>query len=94
MAVDEAMILFKGQSSLKQYMPMKPTKRGFKEWCLCNSRNGYTYNISIYTGKVTRTDEVEDGLGARVVKSMVGPIYDKGHHVYMDNFFSSVTLAT
>jgi hypothetical protein len=27
-AIDEAMIKFKGRSSLKQYMPMKPIKRG------------------------------------------------------------------
>ena len=29
-AVDEAMIKFTGRSSLKQYMPMKPIKRGIK----------------------------------------------------------------
>ena len=29
-AVDEAMIKFQGRSSLKQYMPLKPTKRGNK----------------------------------------------------------------
>jgi len=28
-SIDEAMILFKGRSSLKQYMPMKPIKRGY-----------------------------------------------------------------
>ena len=31
-AVDEAMIKFQGRSSLKQYMPLKPTKRGMKVW--------------------------------------------------------------
>ena len=29
-AVDEAMIKFTGRSSVKQYMPMKPIKRGIK----------------------------------------------------------------
>ena len=29
-AIDEAMVAFKGRSSLKQYLPMKPVKRGFK----------------------------------------------------------------
>ena len=29
-AIDEAMIPFKGRSSLKQYLPKKPVKRGFK----------------------------------------------------------------
>ena len=40
-AVDEAMIKFQGQSSLKQYMPLKPTKRGIKVWVLGDSHNGY-----------------------------------------------------
>ena len=31
-AVDEAMIKFTGRLSLKQYMPMKPVKRGIKVW--------------------------------------------------------------
>ena len=31
-AIDEAMIKFQGCSSLKQYMPMKPIKRGIKVW--------------------------------------------------------------
>ena len=33
-AVDQAMIKFQGRSSLKQYMPMKPVKRGIKVWVL------------------------------------------------------------
>ena len=31
-SIDESMILFKGRSSLKQYNPMKPIKRGYKLW--------------------------------------------------------------
>ena len=94
-AVDEAMILFKGRSTLKQYMPMKPTKQGYKAWCLCDSVNGYMYNIDIYTGKVSigLTTNSDDGLATRVVKSITEPLYGKGHHIYMDKFFSSVALA-
>ena len=40
-AVDEAMIKFQGRYSLKQYMPMKPVKRGIKVWVLGDSSNGY-----------------------------------------------------
>lgn len=40
-AVDEAMIKYKGRTSLKQYMPMKPIKRGIKMWCRADSTNGY-----------------------------------------------------
>ena len=40
-AVDEAMIPFQGRSSLKQYLPAKPVKRGIKVWCRADSHNGY-----------------------------------------------------
>ncbi len=36
-AVDEAMIPFRGRISFKQYMKDKPTKWGFKMWKLCDS---------------------------------------------------------
>ena len=29
-AVDESMIIFKRRNSMKQYLPMKPVKRGYK----------------------------------------------------------------
>jgi hypothetical protein len=40
LAVDEAMISFKGRFHLKQYMPKKPTKWGIKAWGLADSTNG------------------------------------------------------
>ena len=35
-SVDESMIRFKGHSSIKQYNPMKPIKRGYKMWVLAD----------------------------------------------------------
>ncbi len=51
LAADEAMIKFQGRSSLKQYMPKKPIKRGMKVWVLGDSSNGYFCRLDIYTGK-------------------------------------------
>nr|CAI5843713.1 unnamed protein product [Callosobruchus analis] len=31
LSIDESMVAFKGRTTLKQYMPMKPVKRGFKD---------------------------------------------------------------
>ena len=36
-AIDEAMIKFKGWSAMKQFMPLKPTKCGFKVWARADS---------------------------------------------------------
>ena len=40
LAVDEVMIKFQGRSSLKQYMPQKPIKRGIKVWVLADREEG------------------------------------------------------
>lgn len=44
------MIEYKGKTSLKQYMPMKPIKRGIKMWCRADSTNDYLSEFDIYTG--------------------------------------------
>ncbi len=48
LAIDEAMIKFQGRSSLKQYMPKKPIKRGIKVWVLADSTNGYFCRLQVY----------------------------------------------
>lgn len=47
-SIDESMTKFKGRSSMKQYMPLKPTKRGIKMWLRCDANTGYTYDFNIY----------------------------------------------
>ena len=50
-SVDESMILFKGQSAIKQqYNPSKKIKRGFKLWSLADM-DGYLYHCEVYQGK-------------------------------------------
>ena len=63
------MIKFQGRSSLKQYMPLKPVKRGIKVWLLADSRNGYFSKFNVYTGKGATA---EKGLGMRVVIAQAG----------------------
>lgn len=88
-AVDESMIKFKGRVSIKQFMPNKPVKRGYKVWMLADE-TGYCWNFEIYTGKTE--NQVEKNLGARVVKNMTSDLINKNHKVYFDNFFSGVPL--
>ena len=68
-AVDEAMIKYKGRTSLKQYMPMKPIKRGIKMWCRADSTNGYLCEFDIYTGKSPQG--VQHGLGYSAVTKLL-----------------------
>ena len=47
LAVDEAMILFKGRSTLKQYMPLKPCRRGTNHG-VCVTHTTATCTTSIF----------------------------------------------
>ena len=91
-AIDEAMIPFQGRSSLKQYMPAKPVKRGIKVWCRADSHNGYMCEMQVYTWQVRWC--IEGGLGKRVILDLSKTLEGKKYHLYFYNFFSSVSLLT
>ena len=59
---------FKGRSTLKQYMPKKPVRRGIKVWMRADAESGYVSAFEVYTGK--KGDSVEQGLGSKVVLSL------------------------
>ena len=88
-SIDEAMIKFKGRSSIKQYQPLKPTKRGYKVWALAESSTGYVYNFEIYTGKNT---ERSLSLGEHVVMSLVNGIGMQNRQLFFDSYFTSLQL--
>ena len=61
-SIDEAMIAFKRRSSMKQYVPKKPIKRGFKAWVRVDAVTGYVCEFDIYTGKGNGEREYSSGL--------------------------------
>ena len=89
LSIDESMIPYRGNYSVRQYMHNKPIKFGYKMWMLCGN-TGFPYNFSIYCGK----DAERTGpLGAHVVNKMLSPVKDVSNHVvFFDNFFTSHQL--
>lgn len=88
-SIDESMVAFKGRTSLKQYMPMKPIKRGFKVWALACSVTGYLFSFDVYQGK---EGPCEDTLGERVIMKLARPLENRGFCIYFDNFFTTIPL--
>ena len=84
------MCKFKGRSHMIQYMPGKPVKWGFKIWSAACPKTGYTLDMIPYTGK---KETPERGLGYQVVYNLAERYFNMAHHLYYDNFFSSVQLA-
>jgi len=73
-----------------QYMPKKPKKFGIKVWVLCEALSGYCLQFQIYTGAKEGTSE--KGLTYRVVFDLMDIYLTKNHHLYFDNFYTSLTL--
>jgi len=89
-SVDKSMVLFKGRSALKQYLPLKPIKRGFKVWSASCACCGYLLSFQIYCGSESKT---EKGLAHRVVTDLVVPqLSHRQHIVFVDNFFTTMPL--
>lgn len=86
LSIDESMIGFKGRTSLKQYMPMKPIKRGFKVWAISCAETGYLLDFDIYQGKSAKHPNA-DMLGESVVLNLTENFKNNGYCAFFDNFF-------
>ena len=81
-----------GRSMMKQYMPMKPVKQGFKVWVRADAVTGYFCDFDVYVGRPADGVSVETGLGERVVQKLCQPLRGEKYHIYCDNFFTSCHL--
>lgn len=87
--IDESIIPFRGRFSFRQYMKQKRHKYGFKIFKLC-SKNGYTHRFQIYDGK---NSDIAKFTPTNVVMMLSQDIIEKGHTIYVDNWYTSLDLA-
>lgn len=90
LSIDESMLLWRGRLSFRQYIKNKKHKYGIKFYLLTES-SGIVLNMLIYTGALD--DLGGRGHAANVVLHLMRNYWDKGHSLYMDNYYNSVTLA-
>lgn len=88
LALDEAMVAYKGRSPIKQYIPSKPHKWGYKIYCLAS--DDYLLHFEVYQGK----EEHPSAHGATydTVMRMVAGFENKQHVLYIDSYFTSPAL--
>ena len=90
LTADEQMVGTKCRIGFIQYMPKKPEKIGIKISSLCEAWTGYCFQFQVYTGKENVQDK---GLTYRVVTDLLKDrYYHRNHHVYFDNFFTTIEL--
>lgn len=92
LSLDESLLLFRGRLAIRQYIKIKAAKYGIKFYELTTS-DGYVLNIIIYQGKDVNSKE-SGGKTHKLVQTLMEPYLNKGHNLFMDNFYNSVTLST
>lgn len=91
-AIDQHMIKSYHRSGFRKFIKDKPTKWGIKLWVLADSFNRYTVDFNLYTGRTAGQTIGEHGLGYDVVMHLMAPYFGKGYHLFVDNFYSTLTL--
>ena len=91
LSMDESLMLLKGRMSFKQYISSKRTRFGIKLYQLCTS-NGILMDFLIYHGLTI----MEDGslIMERIPVILMQKYLQKGHHLFLDNYYTYISLAT
>ena len=77
---------------MKQYMPIRPIKRGFKVWVRADAVTGYFCDLEVYVGKPSDGVTAEVGLGERVVLQLSECLRCGNYQLYCNNFFQLLPL--
>ncbi|XP_048753372.2 piggyBac transposable element-derived protein 4-like [Ostrea edulis] len=86
---------------LRSIIQAKPTKFGIKLYQVCEVKSGYCIGFDIHTGSTPCT-QYADAIGVNedctvTTRTVMGlltrcGLLDNGHHVYMDNYYTSPEL--
>ncbi|KAK0040658.1 PiggyBac transposable element-derived protein 3 [Biomphalaria pfeifferi] len=90
-SIDEQMFPFKGRNRLRQYLPNKPKRWGFKVIARCCSRTGFTHDFTLYEGKAPELAEGES-VGYQpadfVILLCKSLSQQRNYIIYFDNWFN------
>jgi hypothetical protein len=100
-SIDEGTCPWRGRLRFKQFNPRKPNKYHIKNFQVSDPNSGYLIHFKVYTGAGScHRDGVcsYDGQTNTTTKTVMtlcqdAGVLDKGHCIYLDNFFTSVSLA-
>ncbi|KRZ52480.1 PiggyBac transposable element-derived protein 2, partial [Trichinella nativa] len=91
-SIDEEIIPYKGRNKLKQYIPKKPKKWGFK----VNARTGVSgllYDFCFYEGKLPRVKKPSGCLSFDVVMKLCETVpKHRNFKIFFDNYFTHLDL--
>ncbi|XP_037898766.1 piggyBac transposable element-derived protein 4-like, partial [Glossina fuscipes] len=96
LSIDESLVGTQCHSSITQYLPNKKHHRwGIEFWMLCDCVSKYCLAFSCYKGAKETISTDRKKFEYDVVVNLLedSKCLNKGHHIFVDNFFTSVELA-
>lgn len=97
LSLDEQLCATKVQSYMKQYLPDKPHKLGFKLFVLTDTQ-GYAYRFEFYSGQENNSifrhpNEPDFGASSNVVVRLSRNVpVNKKHIMYFDNYYTAIPV--
>ena len=101
LSFDEGCVPFKGKVRFRCYNPAKPAKFHIKLFSVNDAKTGFCLGFDVYVGKgltrcATQGTLLDDNCTqtTKVVFGLLSQcgLLDKGHRVYMDNYYTSCEL--
>ncbi|KAG8232080.1 hypothetical protein J437_LFUL019577, partial [Ladona fulva] len=91
LAIDESIAPWTGRISIRQYLPLKRHKYGFKLY-MATEADGLIHRIIVYAGAKDKELRGE-GHASKVVHKLINGLKGEGRSIYVNNFYGSVDLA-
>ena len=93
--MDGSLVLFKGRHSFKQYINTKRARFGITIYQLC-TYHGILFDFLVYHGDLgPALVEIEKGslVTERLPVTLMQNYLNHGHHLFIDNYYTSISLA-
>lgn len=87
--IDEQLVAFNSRCSFRVYIPSKPANYDLKIQTICDVKAWYILNLEFYLGKLNDGPYKISILATNVLLRLSKPIFDSGHNITVDNWFSS-----
>lgn len=93
LCIDESLMPWKGRLVFKQYLPKKRHRFGVKIFVICDCTTGIVLGFIVYIGSDTEIENWKElGISGSVVMTLMKTYMDKGHNLYVDNWYTGVKL--
>ena len=93
LCIDESLFLRKVRLRFKQNIPLERNRFGIKLYMIVDCETGFVLSFVVYTGEDTDYQKFYLGVTGDIVAYFLQPYFYKGHVVYIDNWYTSPTLA-